>query len=209
MGFDFGITPNLMLGFGRSTAKKEVDGFLKYRLLWQQTGKRNIPLSAVWVSGITINGLRDPIGIEGVPVTFSRRLGFYHSLILGRKFSEKLTLQIVPTVVHRNITTNKLIPNDLWTIGLGGRWKFSKRTALVWDYHYVLNRFPENVNSNPLSLGFDIETGGHVFQLHFSNAIGMNERAFVSDPNGNWLKGAVRFGFNLSRVFQIKKSKIH
>ncbi|HOY06236.1 MAG TPA: DUF5777 family beta-barrel protein [Saprospiraceae bacterium] len=208
LGFDFGITPNLMAGFGRSTSKKETDAFVKYRILWQSKGRRNIPFSLIWVSGMTINGLHDPVGIEGVATTFGRRLGYYHEVIIGRKFSERLTLQLSPTLVHNNIVANILVPNDLFAVGFGGRFKFTKRLALVWDYTYAINRFPANLNYNPLSLGVDIETGGHVFQLHFSNAVGMNERAYITDENGNWLKGQIRFGFNLSRVFQIVKRKI-
>ncbi|MCB0530010.1 MAG: hypothetical protein KDC61_11745 [Saprospiraceae bacterium] len=208
LGLDFGITSNLSAGVGRSTAKKEVDGFLKYRILWQSTGRRNIPVSVVWVSGMTVNGLSDPIGIEGVPVTFSRRLGYYHELIIGRKFNEWFTLQVSPTLIHNNLVANRLVPNELYAVGIGGRAKFTKRIAFVWDYTYVINRFPANLNYNPLSIGFDIETGGHVFQLHFSNAVGMNERAYISDANSNWLKGEIRFGFNLSRVFQLVKRNI-
>lgn len=209
LGFDFGITPNFTAGIGRSSAKKEIDGFLKYRLLWQSKGRRNIPVSLIWVSGMTMNGLKDPVGIEGVSAKFSRRLGYYHELIIGRKFSERVTLQLSPTLIHNNIVANRLIPNNLFAVGFGGRVKFTKRLAFVWDYTYAINRFPANLNYNPLSLGIDIETGGHVFQLHFSNAVGMNERAYITDENGNWLKGQVRFGFNLSRVFQIVKQKIN
>ena len=79
--------------------------------------------------------------------------------------------------------------------------------AVVWDYAHAFNRRPANIWEDPLSLGVDIETGGHVFQLHFSNAVGMNERAFVRDENSSWKKGAIRFGFNLSRVFQIVKPR--
>lgn len=208
LGFDFGITPNLMAGFGRSTNKKELDGFVKYRILWQSTGKRTMPISLVWVSGITVNGLKDAVGVEGLETTFSRRLGYYHQLIIGRKFNERLTLQLTPTVVHMNIVANRLMPNELYAIAFGGRVKFTKRMAFVWDYSYAINRFPGILSYNPLSLGVDIETGGHVFQLHFSNAVGMNERAFISDENSNWFKGEIRFGFNLSRVFQIVKQKI-
>lgn len=209
LGFDFGITRNLMVGVGRSTSKKEIDAFLKYRILWQSSGRRNIPVSLIWVSGMTANGLKDPIGIEEVPVTFSRRLGYYHELIIGRKFNERLSLQVSPTLIHNNIVANNLVPNDLFAVGFGGRVKVSKRMAIVWDYTYLINRFPANLNYNPLSLGVDIETGGHVFQLHFSNAVGMNERAYISDENSNWLKGQIRFGFNLSRVFQIVKQNIN
>lgn len=208
MGFDFGLTPNLMAGFGRSTAKKEVDAFVKYRILWQSKGERNIPISLVWVSGATVNGLKEPFSEPEVTVTFSRRLSYYHALIVGRKFGERLSLQLEPTVVHRNIVDSKVIANDWYALGFGGRFKLNKRIAITWDYSYAFNRFPGNPTYNPLSLGFDIETGGHVFQLHFSNATGMNERAYISDANENWLKGGIRFGFNLSRVFQIKKQKL-
>ncbi len=208
MGFDYGISPNLMVGFGRSTAKKEMDAFVKYRILWQSKGSKNNPVSLVWVSGITMNGLKDPIGNPEVPVTLSRRLGYYHELIIGRKITDGLTLQLSPTWVHRNIVDNQLIPNELFAIGFGGRVKFTQRLAFVWDYGYVINRFPSNLLANPLSIGLDIETGGHVFQLHFSNAVGMNERAYLSDTNGDWLKGDIQFGFNLSRIFQIKKRPV-
>ncbi|MDZ4679638.1 MAG: DUF5777 family beta-barrel protein [Saprospiraceae bacterium] len=208
IGFDYGISPNLMVGFGRSTAKKEMDAFVKYRILWQSKGSKNNPVSLVWVSGITMNGLKDPIGNPEVPVTLSRRLGYYHELIIGRKITDRLTLQLSPTWVHRNIVDNQLIPNELFAVGFGGRVKFTQRLAFVWDYGYVINRFPGNLLANPLSIGLDIETGGHVFQLHFSNAVGMNERAYLSDTNGDWLKGDIQFGFNLSRIFQVKKRPI-
>lgn len=208
LGFDYGVTPNFTLGVGRSTVKKELDGFVRYRLLWQSSGKRTMPISAVWVSGITLNTLPDPLPQPDVPVTLSRRLAYYHQLIVGRKFSNRFTLQFSPTLVHQNIVDNKLVPNDLFALGVGGRYKLSQRIALVWDYAYPFNRFPPKLQSHPLSLGVDIETGGHVFQLHFSNATGMNERAFLTDENGDWLKGDIRFGFNLSRVFQIKKNNL-
>lgn len=206
MAFDFGLTKNLMVGIGRSTLNKELDGFVKYRILWQSTGKRNMPISLVWVSGMTVNGLKDPVGNADIPATFSRRTGYYHELIIGRKFSERFTLQLTPTLVHQNIVQNELTPNDLYAVALGGRYKVTQRLAIVWDYGYVFNRFPANLSENPLSLGVDIDTGGHVFQLHFSNAEGMNERAYLSEDNSNWAKGEIRFGFNLSRIFQLKKN---
>ncbi|MBK7406792.1 MAG: hypothetical protein IPL49_12380 [Saprospirales bacterium] len=205
LAFDYGVTPNLMVGVGRSTNKKEIDGFVKYRILWQSTGKKTMPISLLWVSGMTVNGLKDPVGNPEVEPLFRRRLAYYHQVIVGRKFSERFTLQLSPTMVHRNIVQNRLIPSELYAVGLGGRYKFSKRAALVWDYYYAINRFPNDPVFNPLTLGVDIETGGHVFQLHFSNAVGMNERAFITDDNGSWLKGDIQFGFNLSRVFQVVK----
>jgi Membrane bound beta barrel domain (DUF5777) len=90
---------------------------------------------------------------------------------------------------------------------LGGRLKMSKRMAFTWDYYYLINGIEDDVNYNPLSIGVDIETGGHVFQLHVSNAVGMNERAFITETTSSWENFDIRMGFNLSRIFQIKKHK--
>jgi hypothetical protein len=207
MAFDYGINNNLMVGIGRSTSKKEVDAFFKYRLFWQSTGKKNMPVSVVWVSGVTANGLKQPLSEPQTDPKFSQRLAYYHQVIIGRKFSERFSLQVAPTFIHRNIVENRLTPNTLFGLELGGRLKLNKRLALMWDYAYAFNRFPNLISANPLGLGIDIETGGHVFQLHFSNASGMNERATFIDANTDWLKGEIRFGFNLSRIFQLKKPK--
>jgi len=207
MGFDYGITPNLTVGIGRSTSRKELDGFLKYRVLWQSKGAKSVPVSLVLVGGITHNGLKDPFTNLEIEPNFARRSAYYTQAIIGRKFSEKFTAQLVPTWLHRNLVENELESNDMVALGLGLRYKFVKRVAFVLDYYYAFNRFPEDPTYNPTSIGFDIDTGGHVFQLHFSNAVGMNERAFLTDANGSWLNGEIQFGFNLSRVFQLKEKK--
>ena len=78
--------------------------------------------------------------------------------------------------------------------------------AFTFDYHQIMgSKFPGY--QSPLSAGIDIETGGHVFQLHFSNAVGMNERAYIAQTSGDFFKGDIRFGFNLSRLFHIGKRR--
>ncbi len=206
IGFDYGISDNLSVGFGRSTSKKELDAFAKYRIKAQTSGEKAFPVSLVWVSGITRNGLKEPFTGITSP-TAAQRLGFYHELLIGRKFSEAFSLQMAPIFVHRNVVEDALTPNDLYALSVGGRLKLNKRMAFTWDYAYAFNREPNDPTLNPLSIGLDIETGGHVFQLHFSNATGMNERAYLTDNNGNWGNGDIRFGFNLSRVFQVKNTE--
>jgi len=205
MGFDFGITNNIMLGVGRSTFKKELDGFIKYAPLRQSTGPKSFPLTITFVVGATINTLpwNDPTREN----FFSSRLAYYGQVIIGRKFSPAFTLQLSPTIVHNNLVPFIDQPNDVYSLGLGGRYKFSKRMALMVDYFYIANGLQKDINFNPLSVGIDIETGGHVFQLHFSNTTGMNERAFITETTNRWGKGEIRFGFNLSRVFQIAHKK--
>jgi hypothetical protein len=202
MGFDYGITRHLTVGIGRSTLKKELDGFVKFRALAQQKGKRNIPLSIVLISGMTMDGQRwaDPNRTN----YFTSRLAFYHQIIFGRKFNDWFTLQLTPGMVHRNLVALSTDDHDIYHAGVGGRLKLTKRIALTADYSYVFNPISPD-SKNPLSLGLDIETGGHVFQLHFSNAQGMNERAYLLDTNTSWGSGEIRFGFNLSRMFQIRR----
>ena len=204
MGFDFGILPNLMAGVGRSTFKKEVDAFVKYAPLRQSKGPGSFPVTVALVGGMTIDGLpwADPTRTN----YFTSRMAYYFSAIIGRKFNETLTLQVSPTVVHKNLVQLQTDENDIIGVGLGGRLKLNKRMALTWDYTHVLSGLPTGYY-NPLSLGIDIETGGHVFQLHVSNASGMNERAFITETTGQWNKGEIRMGFNLSRMFQLKKNK--
>lgn len=205
LGFDFGITKNLQVGVGRSTFKKEIDGYIKFAPIRQSTGTHSFPATIAFVGGMTVNTMdfADPT----VTNYFTSRLAYYGQAIIGRKFSEGLTLQLSPTVVHNNLVPLASQPNDVFALGFGGRIKMSKRTAFTWDYFYLLNGIQKDVNYNPLSVGVDIETGGHVFQLHVSNSAGMNERAFITETTGSWKKFDVRFGFNLSRIFQINKHK--
>lgn len=205
LGLDYAFTKNLTVGIGRGTHKKELDGFVKYRPVQQATGPKALPFSLVLVAGTTLQTLKwdDPDRKN----YFSSRLAYYGQAIVGRKFSEAFTLQIMPTVVHRNLVQTNEDPNDLYATGIGGRLKLTKRISLNADYYYVINQNDALDVYNPLSIGFDIETGGHVFQLHFTNAVGMNERAFLSETVNDWGQGDVQFGFNISRVFQLKKKK--
>lgn len=215
-GFDYGVSEDLTVGIGRSTVLKEWDGFIKYRPMHQHTGGAHPSLvSVVLVSGITVSTM--PWVDPNRKNYFTNRMGFYNELIIGRKFSEGFSAQIAPTFVHLNLVKGKDDKNNIAAIGLGARYKLTKRTAFVVDYHYILRPSVDasstakaqfDAMKDPLAIGFDIETGGHVFQLHFTNSSGMNEKAFISNTAKTWGKGEVSFGFNLSRVFTVKQKKI-
>ena len=166
MGFDFGIMQNLMFGFGRSTYKKELDAFLKYAPIRQSTGPWSSPVTVAFVSGITMDGL--PWADPSRKNFFTSKLGYYFEAIIGRKFSESFSLEVAPTMVHRNLVATEATPNNVYALGVGGRLKLSQRVAFTWDYSHVFIGMPDSGYYHPLSVGFDIETGGHVFQLHFS-----------------------------------------
>jgi hypothetical protein len=170
-------------------------------LLWQSTGKKAVPLSVILMSGMTMNGLK--FENPDRKNYFTSRLGYYYQVIIGRKFSERFSFQLSPTMVHRNLVVLVGDPSNVFALGAGTRFKITKRIAIMGDYFYVFNKSVSEDFDHTLSVGFDIETGGHVFQLHFSNATGMNERAFITETNGTWSNGDIQFGFNISRVFTI------
>jgi hypothetical protein len=205
-GLDYGITPRLMVGVGRNSYEKTYDGFLKYKILRQSKGKRNMPVTLALAAGMSINTLKwaNPDREN----YFTSRLSYYYQVILGRKFSESFSLQVMPTLVHRNLVETTADKNDIISIGIAARQKLSKRIAINAEYFYVLpNQIITNTYYNSLSVGMDIETGGHVFQLHFTNSTAMFEKGFVAGTTNDWFDGGIHFGFNVSRVFTIAQPK--
>jgi hypothetical protein len=203
MGLDYGITNRLMVGVGRSTFEKTYDAFFKLKLLRQSTGKRRMPITVSYVPTMALKTLKSLDTSR--KNYFSSRLFFTHQLLIARKFSEGTSLQLMPTYSHRNLVTLASEPNDLIAIGIGGRQKLSKRVSINFEYYYQLPDYKLAGTTDALSVGFDIETGGHVFQLHFTNSQGMSERTFITETTGKWDKGDIYFGFNISRVFTIGK----
>jgi Membrane bound beta barrel domain (DUF5777) len=201
LGADYGITDRLMVGLGRSSFEKTYDGFLKFKLLRQSTGAKNTPLTLALFSSMAIKTIKPPPDRENY---FSNNLYYTFQLIMGRKFSDAFSLELVPTLVHRNLVETYEEENDVLALGVGGRIKLSKRVSLNAEYVYVLPNQLAPEYHNSLSIGFDIETGGHVFQLHFSNSTSMIEKGYIAETVGDWGNGDIRFGFNISRVFNIK-----
>lgn len=207
LGFDYGVTRNLMIGVGRTNVNKEVDGFIKFRPIWQSRGPGSIPFSVVLVTEIT--SITGPWADTAIKNFFTSRLAFYNAIIIGRKFSERFSLQLTPEMVHRNLVNFTTDYNDVFAVGVGARFKLSRRVAFVVDYHHIVHGLQPGAYQDPIAVGFDIETGGHVFQLHFSNSPGMNERAFLTETTDKFWKGSIRFGFNLSRVFTLHSRTTH
>jgi hypothetical protein len=206
IGGDYGITDQLTVGLGRSSYQKTFDGFVKYKLLRQSKGKKVMPVTAALLATTAIQSMKwqNPDREN----YFSSRMYYTFQLILGRKFSENLSLQVSPTVVHRNLVKTAAEAHDVYAIAAAGRIKLTKRVALNAEYTYVL---PDQLLPgfrNALSVGFDIETGGHVFQLHFTNSTSMIEPGLVTQTVETWGNGGIHFGFNVSRVFTVVRPKI-
>jgi hypothetical protein len=202
LGFDYGITNNLMAGIGHSTYQKTYDAFLKFRILKQSTGAVYMPVTVSFVPTIAINTLRQ---FDSVKTNFRDRVSSVFQLLIARKFSEKFALQIMPTFIHADKISFNHIKHNIFAIGIGARHRISKRMNLNAEYYYQLPDTKAPGSRNVLSFGVDIGTGGHVFQLHFTNSTGLTEKSFISETSGRWDHSDVLFGFNISRVFQLKK----
>jgi hypothetical protein len=204
---EYGILKWLMIGAGRGTYEKTFDGFAKFTILRQSSGAKIMPVSVSVLSSAALKSLKwtDP----SITNYFSSRLSYVGQVLIARKINQSFSIQLTPSYVHRNLVATELDPNDLYSVGAGGRMKLSKRISLNAEYYYLVN--PRSYMSqqvyNPLSVGVDIETGGHVFQLFFTNSVAMIEKGFIGETTGSWTKGDIHFGFNISRVFTLKKYK--
>lgn len=205
IGFDYGITDWLMIGIGRSTYLKDVDGFLKVRLL-RQTESNSMPVSLSYLGSMSIQDVKLAEPPPGKEYPFSNRIAYVNQVLVARKFNNWLSLQLMPTHIHYNYVQYNDEPNDIFAIGGGGRVKLTNRIALTGEYYMIVGDKLRGTR-NSLTLGFDIETGGHVFQLLFTNSTGITERTVIGQTTGRWDKGNIHFGFNISRVFTIVRPK--
>jgi predicted porin len=203
LGLEYGITDKLAIGIGRNNmVTKAFDYFAKYKLL-QQTMTGSMPIS----TSLLATGATEILKSTGKE-SLSARTTYTFQALIARKFTDGISLQLMPTMLHRNVVVNRegnsnKLKNDVFALGMGGRFKISKRTSVNLEYFYLHQ--PETASldqlRNNLSIGFDIETGGHVFQLFITNSRGMIEKDFIAAPNTSWKSGELSYGFNISRVF--------
>ncbi|HOW30089.1 MAG TPA: DUF5777 family beta-barrel protein [Bacteroidales bacterium] len=205
LGLDYGVNDWLNIGVGRSSYQKTFDGLIKARILRQSSGKKNMPVTVSWYSNIMLNSTKWQD--TGRTNYFSSRLSYTAQLLIARKFSNAFSLQLMPTYIHKNLVPRIVDQNDIFALGAGARVKITQRTSLTGEYYYLLPGQTADDYQNCLSLGVDLETGGHVFQLRISNAQPMFERGFITETSGKWSKGDIYFGFTINRVFTIVKPK--
>ncbi|WP_303311455.1 DUF5777 family beta-barrel protein [Hymenobacter sp. BT730] len=201
LGLEYGFTDRLTVGVGRSSLEKTLDSFVKYKALRQSTGAHAMPVSVTLFASSALTTLRYNDQVEH---TLARRMTYSYQGLIARKFSPALSLQLMPTLIHRNLVATDQDPHDVYAVGFGGRQKLTKRTSLNLEYYYLVPATKPSEVRNSLAVGFDIETGGHVFQLHVTNSQGMIEKFFVANTQGNFFKGDLYFGFNVNRNFTLR-----
>ncbi len=204
--FDYGVTDWAMVGVMRSTYDKEYEGYTKIKILRQQTGKA-MPISLSYFGAISVTSNTAPTLPAGQKWLFTNRMSYANQLLVARKFNNWLSLQLMPTLIHYNLVPTTAESNNTFAMGIGGRVKVSNRMSVNAEYYYRIPGTELSGYKNALSVGVDIETGGHVFQLMLTNASTITERAFVGQTVDDFFKGKIHFGFNISRVFTIVKPK--
>jgi hypothetical protein len=215
IAFEYGISDNLMAGISRSKGSGELqqlyEGLLKYRFL-QQTTDNAVPVSAALFGSVVISGMPSitDVSSAGHFEDGSDRLMYVAQALISRKFADRLSLTLAPTYVHRNHVAYKDV-NNMFALGVAGRLKLSKRLGLLAEYYYPF-RSQESKDYfksqgikfyNPLGLGLEIETGGHVFSVTFTNSTAILESQFIPGTTSSWLQGQFRWGFNISRRFTL------
>lgn len=205
LGFEYGVTDRLTLAIGRSTYNKTYDGYIKYKILQQSNGAKNIPATISLVSQTNYVLIKNDLPKDTYFIT--NNISYMLQALIARKFNKSFSAQIMPTIIHRNLVATKQDSNDKYALGAGARYKIGNRTSFNIEYHYLFENYDENIN-NSLTMGIDIETGGHVFQLFFTNSVQLSPLDFISNTTGDWTTGNLFFGFNLTRTFTLGNKKI-
>lgn len=205
IAFEYGVTERFTVGAGRSKIGELIDAYLKYRVLYQ-TEDNSVPISLTVFANAAMTAVDD---INGpLSKDFNNRMSYTYQALIARRFNSRFSWQIMPAFLHRNFVTDPRDENDLFVLGTGVRLKLTKRFALLADYYYVFSGFRsehKDLFFPPLGVGIEIETGGHVFHLFFTNNPGIVENNYFANSSDSWKKGQFKFGFNISRTFGIGK----
>src|SRR5258706_3041455 len=203
IAFDYGITDRLMVSVGRNKRQENLSGAAKFRVL-EQTMDDKVPLAITIYGNAAFTPKSDP---ENIYVPAARRMSYCAQAILARKFSSRFSLEALGSFIHRNLVDLRINPtdkNDLVSLGFGGRFKFTHSVGVIADYFYNFKDESTGIKMyNPLSAGIEIETGGHVFSIMFTNALGLLENDFIPITPDSWCNGGYKFSFNISRIFKL------
>lgn len=201
IGLEYAISDRFNVGIGRSSSDKTIDYFLKYKVL-QQADKMPVTITALGTAAYL--GLKNN---ETNLLNTSEKMAYVGQLLIARKFSPRVSLQLAPAILHRATVNQDEAVNNLISLGMGGRVKITKSLAVLLEYSLRLNENANSPNYDALGVCVEFETGGHVFQLVFTNAMGIVERQFMAETIGNFFDGDIHFGFNITRAFQLGRKK--
>lgn len=213
LGMDYGVSDRLSIGLGRNSVDKTMDSYIKYKVLRQATGSTSSPVTLTILGGLAYK--TSPRKKEDPNFLATNRMAYVGQLLISRKLTSSFSVQVMPTIIHKNAVEKSVQNNSEVALGFGGRLKVSRSIALTSEFYPRLNAIDNTAlaanglvkNFNSVGFGIDIETGGHVFQLIISNTNNLTERAFITETSGSVNEGELHLGFNITRGFQIGKKK--
>ena len=205
LGLEYGVTDRLGVGIGRVSTDKTFDGFVRYKALRQRTGVSPVPITLTIVGAVYYQ--TSPQARFNPQVDTNDRTAYSLEILVGKKIAQGFSLQVSPVWVHRNTVNQALENNDDLAVGIGGRYKLTRSLSVTGEYFYRANAHSGSPNFDAMGVGFDIETGGHVFQLVFTNSLGLTTRPVVTATQGDFFDGDIHFGFNITRNFQLAHGK--
>ena len=202
IALDYGMTDRLTVGIGRNKRQENLSASAKFRLL-EQTTNGKVPLAITLFGNFAFSPKADP---EGIYTPTARRMSYCAQMIIARKFSPKFSFEVLGSYLHRNLIDLRVFPedkNDLYSLGVGGRLKLTHSFGIIADYFHNFRNESTGIKLyDPFSAGVEIETGGHVFSIMFTNAIGLLENDFIPNTSDSWSNGGSKFSFNISRIFK-------
>lgn len=194
--FIYGLMDGFHLSLARESFRKTYSGAIKFRIAQQG---QTFPLNLVVYSSANIN---TQLKKEIYPyLEFKDRFSYASQLLISKRISSNLSFEIAPTFIRQNLEFTEGHDHLQYALGIGSRLKVTKRMAINIDYAHNFVRHSSSIYNNPLTIGLEMETGGHVFNLLFTNSQSSNEPGFMANASSNWAKGDIFFGFNLIRVF--------
>jgi hypothetical protein len=212
LGLEYGITDRLGVSIGRnfSPVNKIADAYVRYKVARQSTGANSFPVTITAIGTVTYQAFpnaSDALASNIAVPSTADRMGYILEVPIARKFNSKLSLQVTPIFVHRNAVNQSYENNDDFAIAFAGKYKLTRSLSLIGEYNNRLNANKFSPYYNSVGLGIDIETGGHVFQLIFTNSLGLNPQTIVTQTDGKIGNGDIHFGFNITRSLQLKKKR--
>lgn len=209
MSFDYSPLKWMNVGVALAGASK-YEGFAKFKILRQQTGVMNIPVSVAWYSMMHINTAKDP------DIDFTaNKLAFMNQLLIARKFSNKFSLQLMPTWIHFNVVPYGINnSNEVFSLGIAGKYKATSKLNITLEYARQLNMFENLISKNGaivnyhpdlLSLGVEISTGTHLFQFYVGSSTDASAIDQLARNNSSIKDGNIAIGFTINRSMNLKK----
>jgi hypothetical protein len=200
IAFEYGVTDRLTIGIARYKLNKTIEGLIKYKVCSQTTNNK-VPVSIALFANTALNTTSQDFGND------AHRLSYFAQAIIARKVNTNLSVEVLPSFLHRNYIADASDKNDLYSLGIGGRYKFTRSSSIIIDYYYTFSSFRNNNTLTnyyfPLGIGWEVETGGHVFSIMFTNSAGILENEYLANTTSSWLKGGFKLSFNISRIFKL------